>query len=140
MDKQIIVEKLESLRKCVLRIQEKCPSDAEILLQDIDLQDIISLNLSRAVQLSVDISAHLVSTLNFAVPNTMGKVFDVLAEAKVIDLNIASSLKKAVGFRNIAVHSYEKINWLIVYAIIQTKTVDFVEFAKQINVYLMNHE
>lgn len=138
MDKAIITEKLESLRKCVLRLQEKAPLNVNILLQDIDLQDIISLNLSRAVQLSVDIGAHLVASLDITTPNTMGKVFDALVEAKLIEGETGLSLKKAVGFRNIAVHSYEKINWLIVDAIIKTKLSDFQQYAHQIDAYLTN--
>ena len=63
-------------------------------------------------------------------------VFDTLAQANIIDTITAISLKKAVGFRNIAVHSYEKINWLIVHAIAQTKVTDFKSYAKQINSYI----
>ena len=136
MDKQVIAQKLESLRKCLVRIQHKSPNNAEILVNDVDLQDIIALNLSRAVQLSVDISAHLISELNLAVPNTMGKVFDTLSEAHIIDSVTALNLKKAVGFRNIAVHNYERINWLIVFAITHKNLADFQSFAKQINDYI----
>ena len=60
MDKQLIHEKLESLRKCVARIQNKCPKIREKLHSDPDLQDIISVNLIRAVQISVDIAAHII--------------------------------------------------------------------------------
>ena len=38
MDKYVIEQKLESLRRCVGRIEEKCPDTAEMLVQDIDLQ------------------------------------------------------------------------------------------------------
>src|SRR5207249_12175937 len=54
MDPDLISEKLESLRRCVQRVQKKCPATPEELMEDPDLQDIISLNLTRAVQLSVD--------------------------------------------------------------------------------------
>ena len=94
MDKQVIAQKLESLRKCLVRIQDKSPNNAEILVNDVDLQDIIALNLSRAVQLSVDISAHLISELSLAVPNTMGKVFDTLSEAHIIDSVTALNLDR----------------------------------------------
>ena len=110
--------------------RRKKPANASDLLHDIDLQDIITLNLSRAVQLSVDIGAHVVSCLKLNAPNTMATVFDALVQANVIEVNIANSLKKAVGFRNIAVHSYEKINWLIVHAIAQTKVADLKTYAK----------
>lgn len=136
MDKQLVFTKLESLRKCLLRIQDKAPISPELLMNDIDLQDIIALNLSRAVQLSVDISAHVISELDLDVPNTMGEAFDTLSQAKILDEVTALNLKKAVGFRNIAVHNYERINWLIVHAITQKNLADFKHFAKQINDFL----
>lgn len=39
-------------------------------------------------------------------------------------------LKKAVGFRNIAVHNYHKIDWTIVHNIAHTHLADFTEFAE----------
>ena len=57
MDATVVEQKLESLRRCLLRIETKCPADPERLEADFDLQDIVSLNLSRSVQLCVDIAA-----------------------------------------------------------------------------------
>jgi uncharacterized protein len=54
MDRDLVEAKLESLRRCVERIAAKTPSSADQLAQNPDLQDIIALNLQRAVQLSVD--------------------------------------------------------------------------------------
>jgi hypothetical protein len=48
MDREVVEQKLESLRRCLKRIETKCPANAEILMADCDLQDIIALNLSRA--------------------------------------------------------------------------------------------
>lgn len=70
MDRQVIDQKLESLRRCLQRIQEKFPADAAELQSNFDLQDIIALNLnlSRAVQLTVDIGSHIISTMNMPAP------------------------------------------------------------------------
>ena len=125
----MITEKLESLRRCVRRVSEKCPPDAEILLRDFDLQDILALNLSRAVQLCVDIGTHLIADLEVPPPDTMGKTFDTLSEAGVIDEALATRLKKAVGFRNIAVHDYEAVDWMIVHSIARNHLADFSNFA-----------
>ena len=132
MDRDVIEKKLESLRSCLKRIEAKCPADAQTLVGDPDLQDIVSLNLSRAVQVCVDISAHLISGMELPAPDTMGQVFDLLAQAGVLTPALASRLKKAVGFRNIAVHSYEAINWHIVHSIAKNHLVDFSEFARVI--------
>ena len=45
---------------------------------------------------------------------------------------LASGLKKSVGFRNIAVHNYDSINWLIVHSIVKHNLGEFTEFAKAI--------
>ena len=130
MDREVIEQKLESLRHCLQRIEAKCPADAQTLATDPDLQDIVALNLSRAVQVCVDIGAHLISGMDVPPPDTMGQTFDLLAQAGVLTAALAGSLKKAVGFRNIAVHNYEAINWHIVHSIAKNHLVDFTEFAK----------
>ena len=136
MDKQIIDQKLESLRRCLERIKQKCPASSQALVADIDLQDIIALNLSRAIQISVDIGAHLISEMPVPAPTTMGQTFDILAQTEIISQELATNLKKAVGFRNIAVHNYEVINWEIVHKIAQQHLIDFNAFAIQVLCYM----
>lgn len=46
MDKMIVNKKLDSLYRCINRIEEKCPADAVELKANIDLQDVIALNLN----------------------------------------------------------------------------------------------
>ena len=135
MDRQVIDQKLESLFRCLSRIKAKFPADVSLLTADFDLQDIVSLNLSRAVQLTVDIGGHIVSVSDFHSPETMGETFDVLAQNKVVSHDLASRLKKSVGFRNIAVHNYDAINWHIVHSIIKDHLGDFSEFAKAVIVW-----
>lgn len=132
MDREVIEQKLESLRRCLQRIRDKCPPSANLLEADFDLQDILALNLSRAVQLCVDIGAHVVAGTNIPPPSTMGKTFDALAEAGIIDADLAQRMKNAVGFRNIAVHNYEVINWHVVHAIAAHRLGDFKEFAEAV--------
>lgn len=130
MDRTVIEQKIEALRYCITRVQHKCPTDAATLARDPDAQDIVALNLSRAVQQCVDIGAHLIARSESAAPETMGQTFDRLHEIGVIPQGLADRLKKAVGFRNIAVHNYEVINWEIVHAICSRHLDDFREFAR----------
>lgn len=130
MDREVIGQKLESLRRCVKRVADKCPPDAETLARDPDLQDIIALNLTRAVQICVDIGAHLIAGMEVPPPDTMGQTFDALAGAGVVHESLATQLKKAVGFRNIAVHNYQEMDWIIVHAIARQHLGNFSEFAR----------
>lgn len=54
MDRHLIEEKLEALRQCVARVEAKRPATSRVLAADPDLQDILALNLTRAVQICVD--------------------------------------------------------------------------------------
>lgn len=65
----------------------------------------------------MDIGAHLIAQLDVVLPGTMGQTFAPFAEQSVLDGELAQKLKKAVGFRNIAVHNYEAINWHVVHAL-----------------------
>jgi uncharacterized protein YutE (UPF0331/DUF86 family) len=132
VDRQVIEQKLESMRRCLGRIETKCPPTAALLAVDPDAQDIVSLNLTRAIQLAVDIGAHVIAELETPPPDTMGQTFDRLADAGVIDPNLALRLKKAVGFRNIAVHNYEALDWAIAHSICTHRLVDFADYAKAV--------
>lgn len=72
---------------------------------------------------------HLIAGMEVPPPDTMGQTFDLLAQEGVLSIELASGLKKAVGFRNIAVLSYESINWNIVHSIVKYHLADFSEFA-----------
>lgn len=50
----------------------------------------------------------------------------------IIALNLTRRLRSAVGFRNIAVHSYQAIDWAIVDRILRSHLVDFEEFARAV--------
>ena len=132
MDRQLIAQKLEALRYCITRVKDKCPDDAATLAADADAQDIVALNLTRAVQQCVDIAAHIIAERNIPAPETMGQGFERLAQTGVITPELATRMKHAVGFRNIAVHNYEAVNWRIVHAICKERLVDFEEFARSV--------
>jgi len=51
----------------------------------------------------------------------------LLAQEGVLNIELASSLKKTVGFRNIAAHNYESINWSIVHSIVKYHLAEFAE-------------
>lgn len=102
------------------------------MIHDPDLQDIIALNLQRAVQTSVDLAAHLIAETDSPAPSTMAEHFEVLEHLQIITPALAQRLKKAVGFRNIAVHSYQLIDWNIVFQICRHHLDDFKQFAQAV--------
>lgn len=136
MEKLVVENKIESLRRCLKRVEQRCPQSLEELLNDIDAQDVITLNLSRAVQLCVDIALHILASSDQPVPQTMADAFTGLTEESVISADLAEKMQKSVGFRNIAIHQYEKINWAIVYSIATDRMSDFKAYARAISALL----
>ena len=137
MDFELIYSKVDSLQRCIGRIESKTPASAEALGSDIDTQDIIVLNLERAVQQSVDIAMHLISQLSEApTACSMGDAFSVLLGQQIISATTAERMRKAVGFRNTAVHAYQQIDINIVYAIVMHHLDDFRLFAKEVIAFL----
>ena len=132
MDRQVIDQKIASLRRAIDRVRQVCPESADLLAADVDAQDIVTLNPTRAVQSAVGIAAHLLAEQKEALPETMGAVFDRLREGGVLSDETATRMKRAVGFRSLAVHQYEAIDRKIVHAICSKHPIDFEDFARAV--------
>lgn len=132
MDQIVLEKKIDSILRCLHRIKSRLPESKELFMQDLDAQDVIVLNITRAVQLSVDLAMHICVNANAPVPQTMGESFDVLQQLKILTPAIAAKMKKSVGFRNIAVHNYDEIDLNLAFIIAKEHIEDFVIFIKQI--------
>ena len=133
MDKEVLQTKLEALIHCVQRIKSQEITSVDELESNIDKQEIIILNLQRAVQICVDIGNHILLDYETPTPSTMSETFKYLADNKLISSKNAEELSRAVGFRNIVVHQYENLDCKIIYAIITSHLDDFKNFAGAIS-------
>lgn len=79
----LIRQKIDSLSRCIARIKEKTPDSVSVLLQSQDIQDIISLNIERAVQQCVDMAMIILSDQDTPVPASMGEAFECLSEKEM---------------------------------------------------------
>jgi uncharacterized protein YutE (UPF0331/DUF86 family) len=135
MNSVVIASKLESLRRCMDRITTKKPESLDQLLADIDMQDILALNLERSIQLCVDIANHILSNLDDSPAMSMAESFERLSEKEIISNELGKNLKKAVGFRNLSVHAYDKIDWHLVWNILEGDLKDLVRFLESVENY-----
>lgn len=122
--------KLESLARCIDRLTSKLPSEAATLTGAFDLQDVLALNLQRAVQLCVDIASLRLSSLGQDAPRTMAAGFEALAVRGELAADLAERLKKAVGLRHLAVHEYARLDWGQLHASLAAGIRDFSAFAR----------
>lgn len=128
----VIAEKMESLRRCLGRVEAWAPRSAEALAHDLDAQDIISLNLERATQQVVDIALHILSENDAPLPNNMADAVRALVPAGRLSAATAERMAKAIGFRNLSVHAYRAIDWAIVHSIATQRLDDFRDFMREV--------
>ncbi|MCP4296273.1 MAG: hypothetical protein GY786_11750, partial [Proteobacteria bacterium] len=77
-ESDVVLAKLDNLQRCIRRIEQQLPVDIEKLQTDWDIQDIISLNLQRAVQSCVDASSIILSVSGEFSPDSMRQCFEQL--------------------------------------------------------------
>lgn len=131
MTNGVLQQKLVSLQRCIQRIRDKSPKDAAVLESDYDLQDIIILNLQRAIQVSTDIATYILSETS-SVPSTMAESFLMLHQQGILSKTTAERMSRSIGLRNIAIHEYTNLNWVIVHAVASKHLEDFVVFGREV--------
>ena len=136
IDRELVLRKLDMVRHHAARLRAKLPATAEILSGDEDLRDILSNNVSQAVQGAFDAAAHIISHLGAKVPDTYAEGFELLAQHGVIDADLALKLIKASGLRNRLQHQYRTVDWALVHASVQGGLGDFDAFIKAIRAFL----
>lgn len=129
MNTDLLTNKLKSLSRCISRIESKTNPNFYI---DLDSQDVVHLNLQRAIQLSIDLGAILLKELKIEIPNSRSEIFQKLFEVNVLPNELASSLSRSVGFRNLAVHEYNKVDLEKVYYFSTSELHIFKEFGKAV--------
>ena len=128
VDRDIILAKASSVKRHLSRIIEKRNTDLQTFLQDIDRQEIILFNLQMAIQNCIDIAAHIISEEGFGVPGSTSEMFYLLEENGYIDSELTEKMVKAVGFRNLIVHEYGKIELKQVFEVAQEDIKDLNEY------------
>lgn len=136
MDKRVIAKKIDSILRYLNRVQQRLPKTEADFLRDYDAQDVVVLNLTRAIQMSVDIATHLLAETNQVLPTTMAEAFTYLEGSKIIKPGTADSMRRLIGFRNIAVHSYDDLDLVITYAIALRHLDDFTNYLKEVSVFV----
>ncbi len=132
VDNELIIVKASSIKKHLNRVKEKRNTDLQTFLKDLDRQEIILFNLQMAIQNCIDIAAHIISDEGFGVPGSTNEMFYMLEENGYLNRDITEKMVKAVGFRNLMVHEYEKTELDQVFKVAQKDIRDLNEYLKSI--------
>ncbi|MFH0985439.1 MAG: DUF86 domain-containing protein [Candidatus Omnitrophota bacterium] len=129
MTNDVLVNKVAIIERCLARVREEYQGHEGELETDFTRQDSIILNLQRACEASIDAAMHLVRVKRLGVPQESRDAFAMICEAGIIDCGLRDNMQAMVGFRNIAVHDYRKLNLDVIRSIIEKRLDDFRGFA-----------
>lgn len=130
MTSDVLINKVSIIERCLRRINEEYRGREEELETNFTRQDSIILNLQRACEASIDAAMHLVRVKKLGIPQESREAFEMVFEAGIIDKDLKERLQSMVGFRNIAVHDYRKINLKIVRSVLDNRLEDFEKFCR----------
>jgi len=110
MADDVLLNKVAVIERCPAWIESEYLDPQDELGTNLTRQDSIILNLQRACEASIDAAMHLVRVKKLGIPQESREAFDMLRDVGLIATPLCERLKAMVGFRNIAVHDYRKLN------------------------------
>ena len=109
LNKSLLYSLLSNLKEIISKI-ERMDLTMEMIEGDEDIQDMIDRRMQKAIEICIDIAAHLAASLNLPRKEKASDVFLLLSDNKIINPNLAKKIAQAVGLRNIIIHEYAKID------------------------------
>jgi len=126
----VLLNKTATIERCVLRAREEYFSDTATFATNFTRQDAAILNIQRACEAALDMGHHLVRRDWLGVPQSARDVFALIARAGRIGQPLAESLQRMVGFRNIALHDYQRLLMPVTIAIIEKHLDEFLHYSQ----------
>ncbi len=128
----IIINKIQSIQRCVQRAREEYHKHPEGFDTDYTCQDAAILNVVRACEQAIDLANHVIKKQKMGIPSSSTESFELLQRKLVIDQRLMKKLKNMIHFRNVVIHNYQQLNLDIVKSVIESDLNDLVLFCDRI--------
>ena len=126
----VCFNKAAIIERAVRRALEEFGADPN--LKSVTHTDAMILNLERACQAAIDLSMHLVSKLHLGMPQNSSEGFLLLQRAGLLSEPVTRAMTAMTGFRNIAIHEYQKLDPAVLKSIGETRWKDLVTFCGEL--------
>lgn len=130
MADDVVLEKSAIIERCLARIAEEYRGHEAELESNFTRQDAVMLNLLRACEAAIDCAMHLVRVKGLGLPGDSRAAFAMLQERGLLDPSLSARMQAMVGFRNVAIHNYRKLDMTVVRAILDQRLEEFRAFVK----------
>ncbi len=129
-DADLVAKKLALIETCVRELRTLCkPADFE---RDVVQERFAEHTLQIAIQASLDVASHIASDDRLGEPGSNRELFGILSRSGWLPVELAESLARMAGFRNILVHGYAAVNPKLVREVVEKRLGDLLAFVTAI--------
>jgi uncharacterized protein YutE (UPF0331/DUF86 family) len=132
LNRELINKRCLEISDSLERLEKIKDSSKEEFLKNRDLQDITSYRLLVAIEAALNMCYHVSARKLKKAPDQYAECFGILGEAGIIPEELAKELKNMARFRNMLVHMYWKMDYEIIFDILQNNLEQLRQFAKAI--------
>ena len=128
VDRDLVLRRLTFLDTYLDQLQPYRGIEKDAYEEDWKTQRIVERTLHLAIEVCMDVADHLVADRRLRVPETGAESFEILGEAQILPRDLAESLASMVGFRNILVHDYARLDLAVVVRVLREDLRDIERF------------
>jgi len=128
----VVIQKLTSIDRCLRAIRTYVADDVGRLAEPIVL-DAVVLNLQRACELAIDAACREVARRGLGVPADSADAFTILEKERVLTADVADRMRRMVGFRNVAVHEYRRLDPAVVRTVVEHRLGAFKTLCRELS-------
>ena len=136
LNEGLIQKRCQDIEDSLKRLEKIKEVNKDEFLKDRDLQDIASYRLLVAIESALSLCYHVSAKKLKKAPGDYVECFIILADEEIIPHDLSEKLKKMARFRNMLVHMYWKIEYEIVFDILQENLDDLRQFSNAITALL----
>jgi uncharacterized protein YutE (UPF0331/DUF86 family) len=132
VDRELVLRKLANIDLYLTQLVPYRALDVAAYAADWRTQRIVERTLHLAIEACMDVADHIVADRRLRVPETGAATFESLGEADLLPRELAARLARMVGFRNILVHDYARLDPAIVVRVLRTDLSDLERFREAV--------
>ena len=136
LDKDRLIEKMDELESYLRELEAYLPGNEDEYLESGMMKRACERAFQLACENLLDICNLIISEEGFGLPADSKDTVRKLGEHNVISKSLASRLEELVGFRNLLVHQYGRIDDSRAYNYLYKDSKDFYEFLESVEKYI----
>lgn len=128
VDRDLLLRKLAALDEYLNQLRDLRDVTGEEYGGDWRTQRAVERTLQLAIEVCADVANHVIADRQLRTPVTYAEIFEVLAEARLLDPALLPAFVGMTRFRNLLVHDYARVDPERVLRVLREHLDDFARF------------